>query len=119
VDVVLDREQHLVIQPDLLFISQRRLGIVRDRIWGAPDLIIEVLAPRPRIGDVHERLGWCDRYGIRECWLLHLDQSCLDVIAFGGGRELSRRRFTDADPIKSAVLSGFGLPLASILSDYR
>ena len=57
-DVVLDQEQALVVQPDLLFISRDRSFLVSDRVWGAPDLVIEVLSPDPRIGDLHERVSW-------------------------------------------------------------
>ena len=44
-DVVLDKESDLVVQPDLLFVANARLGIVRDRVWGPPDLTVEVLSP--------------------------------------------------------------------------
>ncbi|MBK9241221.1 MAG: Uma2 family endonuclease [Acidobacteria bacterium] len=64
-----DRAQALVLQPDLLFVSASRGDIVTDRIHGAPDLVIEVLSPRPRIGELDERVGWFARYGVREIWL--------------------------------------------------
>ena len=32
IDVVLDRERHLVVQPDLIVVSQPRLAIVTDRV---------------------------------------------------------------------------------------
>ena len=118
VDVVLDRERHLVVQPDLLFISRARLGIVRDRIWGAPDLAIEVLSPRSRIGALHEHLAWFAAGGVRECWLLHQDEPCLDVIQFAAGAESARRRHAATEPIRSAVLPGFAVSLASIASEF-
>src|SRR2546422_7693702 len=38
VDVVLDRARALVVQPDVLFVSAERLSIIRNQVWGAPDL---------------------------------------------------------------------------------
>src|SRR3990167_3661381 len=44
VDVIL--EQHTVLEPDVLFIRQQRLEIVKEEaIEGAPDLVVEVLSP--------------------------------------------------------------------------
>jgi hypothetical protein len=37
IDVVLNAERALVVQPDLVFISNERLAIVRERVHGAPD----------------------------------------------------------------------------------
>src|SRR5687768_16757839 len=71
IDVVLDAERHLVVQPDLIVVCNDRLRMVSDRVRGAPDLVIEVMSPRPRIGTVDERLAWFAQYGVRECWLVH------------------------------------------------
>jgi Uma2 family endonuclease len=119
VDVVLDRDRHLVVQPDLLFISRDRLGIVRDRIWGPPDLVVEVLSPRPRIGELDERLSWFAEYGVRECWLVHQNHDTLDVIQYQENREARRRRFHDAEAIQSDVLPGLAYTLGSLLAEMR
>ena len=38
-DVILDDERALIVQPDLIFIAKRNAWIVRDRVRGAPDLV--------------------------------------------------------------------------------
>ena len=115
IDVILDDERALVVQPDLLFISHERSEIVGDRIRGAPDLVIEVLSPNPRIGHVDERTAWFAQYGVRECWLLHQFARRLEVLVFASGRIVERRLFNQGDPIRSTVLPGFQRTLGSIL----
>lgn len=118
VDVVLDQEHHLVVQPDLVFIARARLGIVRDRIWGQPDLALEVLSPRPRIGDLDERLEWFAAYGVRECWLLHQDQRRLEIIEFSDGAVAGRRSCPENVAIRSLLLPGWNPTLASVLEGF-
>ena len=65
VDVVLDRDRALIVQPDVLFISTARLSIIRDQVWGAPDLVVEVLSPGTEAHDRGEKLGWYRQYGVR------------------------------------------------------
>jgi Uma2 family endonuclease len=115
IDVVLDRERDLVVQPDLIVVSNERLRIVTDRVWGAPDIVVEVLSPRPRIGHLEERLRWFAQYGVRECWLLHLIPSQLEIVAFRDGRVSSRRSLAASVPISSGVLPEFTESLATVL----
>ena len=114
-DVVLDERRALVVQPDLMFISNERSSIVADRVRGAPDLMIEVLSPHLRVGKVAEHLEWFARYGVRECWHVHRDEKRVSVIGFEGGEARSRRIVGADTPIPSAVLPGFGLSLREIL----
>jgi Uma2 family endonuclease len=106
-DVVLDERRALIVQPDLLFISNERAFIVRDRVRGAPDLVVEVLSPNSRIGSTDERVGWFVQYGVRECWLVHLERRQVTVVAGGGGNVVTRRIAERSEPIASSVLPGF------------
>lgn len=115
IDVVLDRQQPLVVQPDIVFVAQNRLHIVTDRVWGAPDLVVEVLSPHPRIGRLDERLEWFGRYGVREGWLVHQAIREVEVVQFANGEFESRRFFLDNETVRSTVLPHFDRSVASIL----
>ena len=116
-DVILDRERDLIVQPDLLFISTARFHIIRGRVWGAPDLVLEVLSPHPRIGKLQERIGWFAQYGVRECWLYHQDENRLEILALSPDGVVARESFDARTSIRSVVLPAFDRTLASILED--
>jgi Uma2 family endonuclease len=81
VDVVLDRDAALVLQPDVIFISNERRHIIRERVWGAPDLVVEVLSRRTAKRDRTEKLQWYREYGVRECWLVDPARKRIEVVA--------------------------------------
>jgi Uma2 family endonuclease len=115
-DVVLDEDKALVVQPDLMFISNERAWIVGSRVRGAPDLVVEVLSPNPRIGRTDERVAWFAEYGVRECWLLHQDRRDMTVLDFTGGQVTGRTVFRAEAPIRSRVLPAFSATLNELLA---
>jgi len=108
-DVVLDFDADLVVQPDLLFVSKGRNEIVTAKVFGAPDLVIEILSPNPRIGKLSERLEWFSRYGVRECWLARLPQKQISVLTLTPRGVLAEATFARAERVRSAVFEGLEL----------
>jgi Uma2 family endonuclease len=108
-DVILDFERALVVQPDLLFVSKARQHIVSERIYGAPDLVIEVLSPHPRIGRSEERVAWFAQAGVRECWLVDIVQKAVAVLSLGENGIRARTLHAGAEAIHTEVLEGLSL----------
>jgi len=111
-DVVLDRERPLIVQPDVLFVSADRLSIIRDQIWGAPDLVAEVPSAGTESHDRVEKLTWYRQCGVRECWLVEPPTRTIAIHVFGAAPEV--RRAGGVERIRSSVLpelraSAFGL----------
>ena len=113
-DVVLDSARALVVQPDVVFVSRDRLDLVADRVYGAPDVVVEVLSPRPRIGALEERVNWFAEYGVREIWLYNQVDKRLDLLQCSGGKVMTRAR-ADGGRIPTRVLPGFDHSLGSML----
>ena len=70
IDVVLDGPNALILQPDVVFVSNDRKAIVGGQVCGAPDLVVEVVSPRAAFRDSTMKVGWYTAYGVRECLLL-------------------------------------------------
>ncbi|MGE0866423.1 MAG: Uma2 family endonuclease [Vicinamibacterales bacterium] len=108
-DVILDPGRALIVQPDLFFISNKRQDIITDRIWGAPDMVLEVMSPNPRIGDLQERIRWFCEYGVRECWLVHQLTREIEVLQLARRGVESRRTYRGIERLESTVLPFFGI----------
>lgn len=63
--------EHDVVQPDVLFVSNARLGILaEDGVYGSPDLVIEVLSPATAQLDKKQKRIVYARAGVKELWLV-------------------------------------------------
>jgi Uma2 family endonuclease len=109
VDVQLDA-QH-VLQPDLLFVSSGRLGIIGDRVTGAPDLVAEVLSPATAAYDkIGKRLAY-GRAGVQEYWLLSPEERLVEVFVQRGGELVWQAALSLGDTLRTPLLPGWSLGL--------
>lgn len=116
-DIIFDYERALILQPDLVFISNGRSGIIKERVIGAPDIVLEVLSPNPRIGKLQERLDWFARYGVREIWLLRQLEERFEMLGVEKGRVARRESYDYLTPLRSEVLPEFRLTVEEILRE--
>ena len=114
IDVILDAEQSLIVQPDVLFVAAARMSIVRDQVWGAPDLVVEVLSPGTAAHDGTEKLGWYRQYGVRECWLVDPGAGRIAIVDFTGATPETRAFYQDR-MLRSSVLTGLEAPASALL----
>jgi Uma2 family endonuclease len=84
IDVVL--AEHSVVQPDVIYLSAARRGIVGERIEGAPDLLVEVLSPGTARRDRDEKLALYAESGVREYWIVDPRELQVEFLINEGGR---------------------------------
>lgn len=72
-DVMLDEDDRTVVQPDLIVLCGRD-KMRKGRIFGAPDLLIEVVSPGSRRMDYGKKAGKYIDAGVREYWIIDLDR---------------------------------------------
>lgn len=60
-----------VVEPDVLFVAQDRTHIIKERgVFGAPDLVVEILSAATAQYDRGDKFHAYLRAGVRELWLI-------------------------------------------------
>lgn len=83
VDVQLDCDDKTMVQPDILILCQVE-KIVKGRVFGAPDFVLEVISPSTRRKDMFKKLAKYENAGVREYWMLDPYKERLIVFFFEG-----------------------------------
>ena len=99
-----------VTEPDVLFVAKARAAIIRDAgVFGAPDLVIEVLSASTVAYDRGPKFRAYERAGVRELWLID-PYGPAGTEFYQRAGEAFRPVMPDADGVLHAVaLPGFKL----------
>lgn len=89
------------VQPDILFVSNERRGIVaEDVIRGAPDIVVEILSPSTSSRDRGIKLRLYERQGVAQYWIVDPTAWAIDVWRFEA--DLPHDRYVDRLPVRLA-----------------
>jgi Uma2 family endonuclease len=113
-DLVLDHAGGLVLHPALAVVTADRLTRVRDRIWGAPNVVAEVIDKRRARWTRAHRIHWYRNYGVQECWLLDPRVQRVDVLDFQASALAIPHIYGAGDEFFSRALRGFRMPVMEV-----
>ena len=112
-DIILSGED--VVQPDILFISQERLGIIHEEaIHGAPDLVIEILSPATAGRDRTLKRTLYARSGVQEYWLVDSESKSIEVLTLGERGYQLAGRYESGQKLISPLLPGLVIRLEQL-----
>jgi len=109
--------KHDIVQPDLLFISKERIGILEEKnVQGSPDLVAEILSKSTRDLDESIKLDLYERSGVLEYWIFDPVLKGVSVFRRTGegllhAGELSAEA---GDALTTPLLPGLEIPIAEI-----
>ena len=113
IDIFFDDDN--VYQPDLVFISsEKRSQIIKERIEGAPDLLIEILSPSNAYYDLRQKMGIYEKYGVKEYIIVDPIQENADLYALKEGVYYLHQRAQKNEALNSLLLSGLSFDLSRI-----
>lgn len=106
-DVYLD--DYNFIQPDVMVVCDGKK--IRDRIYGAPDLIIEVLSPTTSLKDKREKKSLYERFGVKEYVIVHPVEMFIERYRLVKGKYKESGILGAEEVLKLSSLEGVEIPM--------
>ena len=113
-DVILS--ETTVVQPDIVFISNDNLKNIKEgRLFGPPDLVVEVVSSGSYRRDRYEKFVLYGKYGVREYWIVLPHEKVIEVWCLKDGRYVLHSVAAEKGEIESCVLEGLKIRLEEVL----
>jgi excisionase family DNA binding protein len=104
-----------VLQPDLLFVSSERKDVIlKERIDGPCDLVVEIISPTSRRKDRVQKLEIYRQAGIPHYWLVDPEDSILEAFMLKDGNYLLLFAGGPGDEFSHPAFPGLALDLQRI-----
>jgi len=115
IDVYLDEGN--IYQPDLAYISsEKKELIVKERIEGAPDLIIEILSPSNAYYDLRQKKDVYEKYGVKEYIIVDPLQENAELHTLDNGVYILKQKAAKTGQLNSLLLPGLIFDLSKIFA---
>ncbi|MBR1813097.1 MAG: Uma2 family endonuclease [Lachnospiraceae bacterium] len=98
VDVQLDCDNKTMVQPDVFVVCDQN-KLTKERVVGAPDLVVEILSPSTRYHDTVRKLLKYRKAGVREYWIVMPQQQRVLVYDFAKSDLSVEYSFADEVPV--------------------
>ena len=103
--------------PDLTYVRAERNHLLQpDLIYGAPDLLIEVLCS-DRQRDLVMKRGWYAAAGVPEYWIMDPVNDTITMLELSGSDYVERAVLTRGDTLTTPAIPGFALALEQLFGD--
>lgn len=107
----------LVYRPEVIFVRKDRLAQVENKVFGAPDLVVEVISKGSRRFDSETKKCDYERVGVREYWLIDPARQAMTFYRLQDGRfaEIA----ASGDSFASEAVTGFQLDLQRVRETFK
>ncbi|MCX7998838.1 MAG: Uma2 family endonuclease [Leptospiraceae bacterium] len=108
--------ENTIVQPDLIFLKKENLHLLKDWIYGTPDLLVEVVSKNSLTRDTVEKKALYEKYGVFEYWIVFPEQTCIEIFSLQNGKyELHSASDLNEGKVISQLLTGFSLNAIEVL----
>ncbi len=112
-DVIL--AENIVVQPDIVFISNENLKNIKDgRLFGAPDLVVEIVSTGSYRKDRYEKFRIYEEFGVKEYWIVLPGEKVIEVWCLKEGKYVLHSVAVEKGEVESCVLKGLKVKVEEV-----
>jgi Uma2 family endonuclease len=102
-------------EPDILFVAREHSDRIGERVYGPPDIVVEVLSPSTRQVDRHEKFYEYAKAEVGEYWMVDPDALTIEVFVLRGGAYELVGKWSKGEEAHSEILAGFKVAVDEVL----
>jgi len=103
-----------LFQPDFIYVSAERIDIVRDYIYGAPDIVVEVLRGKNAYYDLRPKKDTYEKYGVKEYIIVDPIEESAEVHSLVDGIYVLKQKAQKSEILQSVILPELRFDLGTI-----
>jgi len=94
-------------EPDILFLSKEYADRAGEKVYGVPDLVVEVVSPSTEKTDRVEKFAEYAKAGVKEYWLVGPDGKTVEIYGLRDGQYILLGKYNSSQIASSEILPGF------------
>lgn len=115
--VILDEERDLSYAPDIVFVATEHLDRIREgRVYGPPDLVVEILSPTTAHRDVGIKKRIYHAYGVQWYWVVDMERKTVEEYRWTEEGYLLTQVVLPDEVFQPKVFPGLTIDLKSLFS---
>lgn len=106
-----------IVQPDVFVLLNANIGQVGEkRVFGGPDLVVEVLSPGTMSNDLHEKRDAYERAQVPEYWIVNPGERVVELLLLENDTYYSLGAFQGDDVLPSRIVPGWSVPVERLFA---
>lgn len=104
-------------EPDILFMSKGHADRIGEKVYGVPDIVVEVISPTTRKTDRVDKFVEYAEAGVREYWMVDPDEKAIEVYVLRENAYELLGKYGPEEIASSEILAGFKVPVAEVFRE--
>jgi Uma2 family endonuclease len=104
-----------VRQPDIAFMGKEHRDRITKKIWGIPDLVVEILSKGTAETDKEKKYLEYQRAGVSEYWIVDPFKQVIEVYTIENGIYKEFGKWGPGEIAKSKLLAGFEVSIDDVI----